>query len=70
MLSVRVLRTSFFRDDVERAIKNLKCLGGGYGILQAGNKKLVQSVPVELNVDHLAVLSLAEVSGNTESKLS
>lgn len=51
-------------EDLERAIKKLATLGRGFSILQLGTRKLVQSVPAELNTDHAAVLALAESSGH------
>lgn len=50
-----------FRDDLLRAIKKLKVLGNGFGIIPVGGTYLVQSVPAELNMDHTVVLQLAEV---------
>lgn len=49
------------RDDIIRAIKSLKSLGSGFQIIQIGNRKLVQSVPMELNIDHTQVLELGNV---------
>eukprot|EP00030_Apusomonadida_sp_AF-17_P004675 a511698_494.p1 GENE.a511698_494~~a511698_494.p1 ORF type:complete len:262 (+),score=85.63 a511698_494:49-786(+) len=49
-------------DDIERAIAKLRVLGNGFWILVLGTERLVQSVPVELNVDHSAVLALASES--------
>eukprot|EP00727_Mastigamoeba_balamuthi_P004958 m51a1_g14460 putative vacuolar-sorting protein snf8 (247) ;mRNA; r:657678-659031 len=51
-------------DDVERAIAKLRVLGSGFGIIRAGGRKLVQSVPCELNIDHTNVLSLAAQQGH------
>ncbi|NWW42065.1 SNF8 protein, partial [Panurus biarmicus] len=48
------------RDDLLRAIKKLKVLGSGFGIIPVGGTFLVQSVPAELNMDHTVVLQLAE----------
>lgn len=50
------------RDDLLRAIKKLKVLGNGFGIIPVGGTYLIQSVPAELNMDHTVVLQLAEVS--------
>lgn len=49
------------RDDLIRAIKKLKVLGNGFGILPVGGTYLIQSVPAELNMDHTVVIQLAEV---------
>jgi hypothetical protein len=48
-------------DDLLNAIKQLKVLGGGFGVVTIGAKKLVSSVPRELNRDHNAVFELAQV---------
>ena len=45
---------------MELAVKRMSALGNGFNILQAGSKKLVQSVPLELNTDHMTVMSLAQ----------
>ncbi|NXR86821.1 SNF8 protein, partial [Hypocryptadius cinnamomeus] len=50
-------------DDLLRAIKKLKVLGSGFGIIPVGGTFLVQSVPAELNMDHTVVLQLAEKKG-------
>ncbi|XP_035427384.1 vacuolar-sorting protein SNF8 isoform X2 [Cygnus olor] len=51
------------QDDLLRAIKKLKVLGNGFGIIPVGGTYLVQSVPAELNMDHTVVLQLAEKKG-------
>ncbi len=48
-----------------RAIKKLRVLGGGFAVIPVGGKRLVQSVPGELNMDHTAVLQKAEVHDTT-----
>eukprot|EP01107_Rhizomastix_libera_P001612 TRINITY_DN12671_c0_g1_i1.p1 TRINITY_DN12671_c0_g1~~TRINITY_DN12671_c0_g1_i1.p1 ORF type:complete len:255 (-),score=66.39 TRINITY_DN12671_c0_g1_i1:188-928(-) len=50
-------------DDIERSIKRLKELGNGFGIIMVGSKKMVQSVPREMNNDHTTVLLLAQDTG-------
>ncbi|KAJ3049438.1 ESCRT-II subunit protein snf8 [Rhizophlyctis rosea] len=50
-------------DDILRSIKNLKPLGNGFDIITIGNRKLVQSVPRELNSDFSCVLDLAQRAG-------
>lgn len=49
------------RDDLARAIKKLKALGGGFAVLLIGGKRLVQCVPGELSMDHTTVIQKAEV---------
>lgn len=48
-----------------RAIKKLKVMGNGFGMIPVGGSYLVQSVPAELNMDHTVVLQLAEVSSQS-----
>ncbi|GAA5803060.1 EAP30/Vps36 family-domain-containing protein [Helicostylum pulchrum] len=50
-------------DDMIRAIKTLKPLNGGYEVLQIGDRKLVRSVPKELDKDQSALLLLAQKTG-------
>lgn len=40
----------------------LQTLGSGFEVISAGKKKLVRSVPTELNKDHNQILELAQVS--------
>lgn len=51
------------RDDIVRALKSLEPLGNGFEIITLGLRKMVSSVPRELNVDHSAVLALAQANG-------
>ncbi|CAA6672223.1 unnamed protein product [Spirodela intermedia] len=50
-------------DDCIRAIKKLKVLGSGFEVISVGKKKLVRSVPTELNRDHNQILELAQAQG-------
>ncbi|KAI8084213.1 EAP30/Vps36 family-domain-containing protein [Gilbertella persicaria] len=50
-------------DDITRAIKTLKPLSGGYEVIQIGNRKLVRSVPKELDKDQASLLLLAQKTG-------
>ncbi|RHZ77615.1 hypothetical protein Glove_174g114 [Diversispora epigaea] len=50
-------------DDIVRAIKTLKPLGNGFEIIQIGDRKMVRSVPRELNSDQSNVLVLAQEKG-------
>ncbi|KAI8880912.1 winged helix DNA-binding domain-containing protein [Backusella circina FSU 941] len=54
-------------DDITRAIKTLKPLNGGYEVLQIGNKKLVRSVPKELDKDQAELLLLAQKTGYVDA---
>lgn len=48
----------------------LSALGSGFKIVEAGKEKMVQSVPLELSVDHTKALSTCGESGyTTHSKL-
>ncbi|KCV68054.1 hypothetical protein, variant [Fonticula alba] len=53
-------------DDIERAIKSLKCLGAEYSIVIVGSKKMVQSVPRELDTDLLVFLGRLSPSTSSE----
>ena len=72
-LRKRILATSgktrqdVSEDDMARAIKKLRVLGGGFAVIPIGKHRLVQSVPGELNMDHTAVLQKAEVGVATQS---
>lgn len=55
--------TTVNEEDVVRAIKTLKPLGAGYEVLTVGTRKMVRSVPRELDGDQAAVLSLARETG-------
>lgn len=50
-------------DDVVRAIKKLKVLGGGFDMVAVGATSFVRSVPGELNLDKNRVLELAQEPG-------
>ncbi|KAH7334575.1 EAP30/Vps36 family-domain-containing protein [Rhizoctonia solani] len=50
-------------DDVARSINALKPLGAGYEIVTVGGRKMVRSVPRELDTDQTEVLALALRSG-------
>ncbi|XP_057975854.1 vacuolar protein sorting-associated protein 22 homolog 1 isoform X3 [Malania oleifera] len=56
-------RDAVTEDDCLRAISKLKVLGGGYEVISVGKKKLVRSVPTELNKDHNEILELAQAHG-------
>ena len=48
------------QDDVERAVQVLKQLGNGFSIIKLGARKMIRSVPTELDRDQEAVLNLAQ----------
>lgn len=50
-------------DDCLRAISKLKVLGSGFEVISVGKRKLVRSVPTELNKDHNEILELAQAQG-------
>ncbi|KAE8796681.1 hypothetical protein D1007_28309 [Hordeum vulgare] len=54
---------SLSSDDCLRAISKLKVLGSGFEVISVGRKKLVRSVPTELNKDHNGILELAQAKG-------
>ncbi|EFJ16091.1 hypothetical protein SELMODRAFT_155336 [Selaginella moellendorffii] len=59
----RTSREPITTDDCLKAIDKLKVLGSGFEVFTVGKKKLVRSVPTELNKDHNQILELAEVRG-------
>ncbi|KAF8273724.1 EAP30/Vps36 family-domain-containing protein [Lactarius quietus] len=59
-------------EDVVRSIQALKPLGAGYEVLDFGDggRKMVRSVPKELNEDQMVVLAIAaEQSGRVDEEL-
>lgn len=54
-------------DDVERAVDKLDVLGSGFRIVDLGRERVVQSVPVELSVDHTKALSACGEYGYTSA---
>ncbi|KAK8942652.1 hypothetical protein KSP39_PZI009257 [Platanthera zijinensis] len=65
LLSLRrkAVREAISEDDCLRAISKLKVLGSGFEVISIGKKKLVRSVPTELNRDHNEILELAQGQG-------
>ena len=58
-------------DDLERAVEKLKVLGSGVHVRTlGGGRRVVQSVPIELNADQTAVLDLANTIGSSSSSSS
>lgn len=56
-------------DDVIRSIKSLKPLGAGYEVLDVGDgKKMVRSIPKELDDDQAVVLAVAQEQGGRVSE--
>ncbi|KAJ7571125.1 hypothetical protein O6H91_01G149900 [Diphasiastrum complanatum] len=55
-------------DDCLRAISKLKALGSGFEVFSVGNRKLVRSVPTELNKDHNQILEIAQARGYVTSE--
>lgn len=53
-------------DDVERAVKTLKTLEGGFAVVTIGRQKMVQSVPTELSQDHTSILELAQAQAKKD----
>ncbi|KAG2182103.1 hypothetical protein INT43_007030 [Umbelopsis isabellina] len=50
-------------DDIVRSIKTLKPLSSGFEIITIGKKRLVRSVPKELDTDQSSLLLLAQTNG-------
>lgn len=59
----RASREPITVDDCRRAISKLEVLGSGFEVFSVGKRKLVRSVPTELNKDHNQILELAQVRG-------
>ncbi|KAL3683962.1 hypothetical protein R1sor_001984 [Riccia sorocarpa] len=59
----RVSREAITEDDCIRAISKLKALGSGFEIFTVGNRRLVRSVPTELNKDHNQIIEAAQSEG-------
>ncbi|KAG2491363.1 hypothetical protein HYH03_010362 [Edaphochlamys debaryana] len=53
------------QDDVVRAIKKLRVLGGGFELLSIGGRSFVRSVPGELNTDKNTAIEAAGSRGFT-----
>jgi len=49
--------------DIECSLRNLKCLGSGYYIVELGKKLYLKTTSFDLDQDHATVLSLAEGTG-------
>ena len=50
-------------EDIQRAVGTLKPLGSGYAVFDIGNRKVIQSVPLELSADGSRLISFAEARG-------
>ncbi|KAG6541184.1 hypothetical protein Mapa_017418 [Marchantia paleacea] len=59
----RASREPITEDDCSRAISKLKALGGGFEVFTVGNRRLVRSVPTELNRDHNQIIEAAQSQG-------
>ncbi|KAI8369426.1 EAP30/Vps36 family-domain-containing protein [Radiomyces spectabilis] len=55
--------TEITEDDIIRAIKTLKPLSGGFEVISIGSRKMVRSVPKELDKDQSSLLLLAQNKG-------
>ncbi|KAI8098619.1 EAP30/Vps36 family-domain-containing protein [Halteromyces radiatus] len=56
-------------DDIIRAIKTLKPLNGGFQVITLGAKKMVRSVPNELDKDQAGLLLLAQRLGYVDYRM-
>eukprot|EP01029_Cantina_marsupialis_P028427 TRINITY_DN776156_c0_g1_i1.p1 TRINITY_DN776156_c0_g1~~TRINITY_DN776156_c0_g1_i1.p1 ORF type:complete len:250 (-),score=56.70 TRINITY_DN776156_c0_g1_i1:138-887(-) len=56
-------------DDIQRAIKKVSMLGSGFQVIEVGKRKMVLSVPCELNPDHASLMELAQESGHVSEEL-
>jgi hypothetical protein len=51
------------RDDIVRSVKKLKVLGKGFDVITIASRKMIQSIPQEMNMDHTTVLTHAGTDG-------
>ena len=51
--------------DLHKAVDSIHKLGSDFRIIQTGNKRVICSVAVELNADHMSVLKFAEENQGT-----
>eukprot|EP01130_Rhizamoeba_saxonica_P005449 TRINITY_DN2181_c0_g1_i3.p1 TRINITY_DN2181_c0_g1~~TRINITY_DN2181_c0_g1_i3.p1 ORF type:complete len:212 (+),score=47.16 TRINITY_DN2181_c0_g1_i3:404-1039(+) len=47
-------------NDIEKAVNKLSVLGNGFKVIAFGAKRMIQSVPTELNNDHTMVITMAQ----------
>jgi ESCRT-II complex subunit VPS22 len=52
-----------YRDDILRSVKKLQVLGRGLEMVTIGSRKMLQSIPQEINMDHMTILTKAESRG-------
>ena len=50
-------------EDLRKAVDSIQKLGTDFRILETGTKRVICSVAVELNADHMGVLKFAEENG-------
>ena len=57
--------------DLQKAVESIHKLGQDFKLMEMGNKRVICSVAVELNADHMGVLKFAEENNGmlTHSKL-
>lgn len=53
--------SSYVGNDVNFCHMNFQVLGSGFEVISIGKRKLVRSVPTELNKDHNEILEVAQV---------
>jgi len=74
LIDIEILRGMLFKkrsnmaqpisvEDIERSVTKLAVLGSGFGILNLGSRKIIQSVPCELVSDHTSVIAMAQERG-------
>lgn len=56
-------------DDILRAVQALRPLGEGFAVVEVGRRKMIRSVPKELNKDQSKVLEAIEVAGFVTSSM-
>jgi len=48
------------QEDIIRAMEKISVLGNGFRLLRIGGKRMICSVPLEINIDHEAIMTAAE----------
>lgn len=62
-IAVYESQTLIFSEDLRKAVESVNKLGSDFKIIKMGEKRVICSVSVELNDDHLQLLKVAEEGG-------
>ena len=66
-VSNKIRKFNFFskREDLRKAVDSVHKLGSDFKIIRMGERRVICSVSVELNDDHMAILKFAEENGGS-----